>query len=173
MPLPIEEMARVARFLPTKAELADHFGVDVKTIEARLRDQPGLAQALINGKARGMGRLSRTQLKLANGFFRCEKCHRMLDDDGEVPSKPTSKCDEHPTAERFFIMPQPVSSIWAGKQHLGQADRSFLETRFGGDLSKIKEDELLALAREAIETLEGVPGEEPDTEEDEEDGSNG
>lgn len=166
---------RMGGALPSLRDLATMYGVDEKTVAARMQDQQEFASAFMRGGAISRLRLSATQFEQACGYWCCPACNRPLRVPDPTPEDPerVKPCPEH-DAEYFgtysggskdgkavpwrrWRAGNPISGIWLGKQHLGQSDRSFLEQDFQRDLSKIPTDRLLDLVMEAFKVLGKTP----------------
>jgi hypothetical protein len=150
----VEEMRRIGRTLPSRAQLAAFFGCSVKTIERRLKTSPELAEALAMGSAEQTGKISTAQQLLAIGYFRCSICRNPLEEnaDCEKHKGKASERGKH-SVEYFreFVPPNPLMLIWLGKNCLGQSDRSFIEQKYKGDPRNIPDEMLEQLLPAALE----------------------
>lgn len=153
-------MERVGTFLPTLDELAGFFSVDRKTVRRALARDPALADALARGKGKKTQRLSRAQQLLAEGYWRCMICRRVLEANEDEPGGRCSS--DHKKPLREFVPPNPIMLIWLGKQHMGQSDKSLLETKYGGDPKKIPDEDLVKLLPDALRSLGVAVGEQAD-----------
>jgi hypothetical protein len=97
---------------------------------------------------------------LANGYWECTVCQGPTGERDE----PLSRCVNHAAADVKFVKPQPVTQIWLSKNLMGYADKSFLETKWKGDLTVIPDEDLMKLYHQAMEVL-GKPQLEREREE--------
>src|SRR3990167_2152936 len=76
--LDLKQAEHLGTFMPSNAMVAAHYGVDPKTVDARLSDSPDFAAAFARGQASAKMRLSGTGLEQATGFWVCPACSRPL-----------------------------------------------------------------------------------------------
>lgn len=168
------QAAKLGTLMPSVAMVAAHYGVDPKTVDARLADDPKFALAFARGQASAKMRLSGTGIEQACGFWVCPACNRPLRVPEPTLDDPENvrECPDHGKTYfgniedkegnskqrpwRKWRAGNPIANIWQSKQHLGYSDRSFLEQEFQRDMSKVPVSVLLDLAAQAFRVL-GMP----------------
>jgi hypothetical protein len=125
-PITVKHIRCINRLQPTMKEMAAYFGCSEQTLDDALRGDPDLIEAIKQGRAEGSMGLRRAQFRLLE---------QGLEPGGDTRAASTM-------------------AIWLGKQVLGQADRSVLETRWQGRLEDMDDETLVALAQRALQVLE-------------------
>jgi hypothetical protein len=125
-PITSKHIRCINRLQPTMKEMAAYFGCSEQTLDDALRADPDLIESIKQGRAEGSMGLRRAQFRLLE---------QGLEPGGDTRAASTM-------------------AIWLGKQVLGQADRSVLETRWQGRLEDMDDETLVALAQRALQVLE-------------------